>query len=100
MCKLYVIIINKKTCITHVYEMHIKGVKSMLANQVARLEEENRILRKLVKKLRKNDGFCEYLEKYFIHYPRTEVFAICYIEYKKIYYNLDFNGESELILFI
>lgn len=72
----------------------------MLANEVAKLEEENRILRKLVKELKKDYRFCEHLKKHFVHYPRTEVFALCYIKQKEIYYNLDFNGESKLILFI
>lgn len=38
------------------------------------------------------------VEKNYIHFPNKAIYAICYISYKKVYYNLDFNGKVKLFM--
>ncbi len=40
------------------------------------------------------------MKKYYIKYCRKKVYAIYYKDAKKIYYNLNFNGTTQLLLVI
>lgn len=40
------------------------------------------------------------MKKYYIHYNRKHVFALYYVSHKKIYYNLDFDGKTQLYILI
>ena len=40
------------------------------------------------------------MEKNYIHYPGRKVFAIYYANYKKLYYNLDFEGKTKLYILV
>ena len=41
-----------------------------------------------------------HIEKNYIHFPNKSIFAICYFSYKKVYYNLDFEGKTKIYLCI
>lgn len=38
------------------------------------------------------------VEKNYIHFPNKTIYAICYFSYKKVYYNLDFDGKVKLYM--